>query len=405
MTSILLCAALALGGTGASFAQNSDSITTTQLEEVIVKANPTHLHAGGITFVPTTRQKASAQNGIDLLRRMAMPQVKVGLATDNVTTSTGDPIAIYINYTKSTPEELEGLRTAEVRKVEFYYSPTDQRFLGDRNVVNIIVQPYEYGGYTKLSMDEKFLVGISNNNSLYSKFAYRKMTYDVFISSKNYRNTHTFIESESRYKLSDINRDSIWITRIQEPNESLYSQNILPISFRASLTAKRFQMKHTLSFTLQHTPRNMMDGVLSCSPTILPDQVFSTAGSSRAHMLSYTGNLNFTFPSQIYLTLSPKATFGHTRQDYSYSSPETDIRNVASDDSYATSIIAMGRKTIKDVHFLFLRGFGGYSNYEVCYSGSTLSKDRICESYYGASVQYGYYTEKIAADMLIGIRS
>ena len=174
-----ICAILVSMGIGTSYAQNSDSISEKQLDEVVVKANLSRADAGGVYFIPTGKQKTTAQNGVDLLRRMAIPQLKISLADDNVSTNTGEVVSIYINYTKVTAEELEGLRTTDVRKVEYFYSPSDQRLMGERNVVNIIVQPYVYGGYTKLSLGEKFFIGLSSTASVYSKFSYKKMTQSL----------------------------------------------------------------------------------------------------------------------------------------------------------------------------------------------------------------------------------
>lgn len=162
--------------TGTSYAHNNDSISTKQLDEVVVKANLSSTDAGGIYFIPSGRQKATAQNGIDLLRRMAIPQIKISLADDNVTTNTGEAVTIYINYTKASSEELEGLRTSDVRKVEYFYSPADQRFMGDRNVVNIIVQPHACGEIG-IAVTANLLGGNLQLQLMPSQFFYKSTGY------------------------------------------------------------------------------------------------------------------------------------------------------------------------------------------------------------------------------------
>lgn len=67
-------------------------------------------------------------------------------------------------------------------------------------------------------------------------------------------------------------------------------------------------------------------------------------------------------------------------------------------------MMAMGRKIISDVHYLFVRGFGGHTRYSVEYSGSTAASDIITESYAGGSIQYGYYTNALTADLMVGVR-
>ncbi len=398
------CAILVWIGTGALYAQDSITISAKQLDEVVVKANLSRTDAGGVYFIPSIKQKSTAQNGVDLLRRMAIPQIKVSLADDNVTTNTGEAVAIYINYTKASAEELEGLRTTDVRKVEYFYSPSDQRFMGDRNVINIIVQPYVYGGYTKLSLGEKFLIGLSSTASVYSKFTYKKMTYDIFVGSRNSNTHHIANQNESQYLLSNTETTPSWISRIQTPENSRYAQNVLPLSFRAAYSKKGFQMKNTIAFTFQETPHNVAEGSLKFTPAVFPSQDYFSENSSRIRTLSYNGNFNFNLPNQYYLTITPKATYGHNNQNYYYSSVENVISNLANEDNYAASVMALGRKIISDVHYLFLRGFGGYTNYKVDYSGATVASDRIVESYGGTSFQYGYYTQRISVDLLLGVR-
>ena len=207
MRLFFICAILIGMGTGILHAQSNDSIVLKQLDEVVVNADLNRTDAGGVYFIPSSMQKNTAQNGIDLLRRMAIPQIKVSLVDDKVTTNTGEAVSIYINYTKALAEELEGLRTADVRKVEYFYSPSDQRFVGERNVVNIIVQPYVYGGYTKLSVAEKFFIGLSSTASVYSKFTYKKMIYDIFVGSRNFNNHHIVNE----------NKRTLWLLHFKRP--------------------------------------------------------------------------------------------------------------------------------------------------------------------------------------------
>lgn len=405
MRLFIICAFLIGIGTRVIYAQNHDSIATKQLEEVVVNANPNTTNASGVYFIPSNKQKTTAQNGIDLLRRMAIPQIKVGLADDNVTTTSGNSVSIFINFVQASAEELDGLKTSDVRRVEYFYSPSDQKFMGERNVINIIVQPYIYGGYTKLSLAEKFFIGLSSTTSVYSKFSYKKMTYDIFIGSRNFNNHHISNNIQSEYLVSDNESNPSWEYRFQTPESSRYCQNIIPISFRATYSKKGFQMKNSLAFTFQETPYNTTSGSLNFTPLINFSQNYTTENSSRVKTLSYNGNYNFNLPKQFYLTLSPKASYSHNNQVYNYSSSSNGIFNEAVENNNSVSIMAMTRKIVADVHYLFLRAFGGNSNYQVKYKGYTTSSDRMNELYGGVAFQYGYYTDRFSADFLLGVRS
>ena len=76
---------------------------------------------------------------VDLLKRMAIPQI-IFNKSGGISTVSGEDVCIFINYMESSDGELEGIRTTDVRKIEFYHTTDDPRFLGKRNVVNFIVR-------------------------------------------------------------------------------------------------------------------------------------------------------------------------------------------------------------------------------------------------------------------------
>ena len=183
LTSIF-CATIAIATVAQT--ETPDRIEAKELDEVVVEAQNQRTDAKLSTYTPTGKQKSSAQNAIDLLRQLAIPQININLVDNAVTTQTGQNVAIFINYLPASAEEIEGLFTADVRRVEYLDFPTDPRFQGNEHVVNFIMQKYEYGGYTKATVSENFLVGkLSSRASVYSKFAYKRMTYDLYAGAPN----------------------------------------------------------------------------------------------------------------------------------------------------------------------------------------------------------------------------
>lgn len=87
-----------------------------------------HTDASSSTYTPTTRQKTSAQNAIDLLRQLAIPQININLVDNAVTTPSGQNVAVYINYIPASAEEIEGLLTSDVRRVEYLDFPQTHAF-------------------------------------------------------------------------------------------------------------------------------------------------------------------------------------------------------------------------------------------------------------------------------------
>ena len=150
----------------------TDTIKSQELNEVVVQAQMQRTSSTKSTYTPTGKQKNAAQNAVDLLRQMAIPQIRINPIDETVTDNVGGNVAIYINFLEASKEEMEGLRTADVRRVEYLEFPTDPRFRGAERVINIIVQEYAYGGYTKITANENFLVGLSSRVNIFSKFTY-----------------------------------------------------------------------------------------------------------------------------------------------------------------------------------------------------------------------------------------
>ncbi|RRD71371.1 hypothetical protein [Tannerella forsythia] len=190
-------------------AQETDSLKTKYLPEVIVKAELQKTSAQSSVITPTMRQKNSAQNAVDLLRKIAMPQISINLMNNAITTQTGDGVVLFINFIPASKEDIEGLLTTDVRRVEYLDFPTDPRFQGHEHVINFIVHKYEYGGYTKLSVKENFLTGLSSNVSLYSKFAYKKMIYDLYVGASNHNLHNIGASTIGTYSLLDSNGDAV----------------------------------------------------------------------------------------------------------------------------------------------------------------------------------------------------
>ena len=101
-------------GVFASAEEVADSVRTDELKEVVQEASPTFT-----TYTPTAKQKTASQNALDLLRQLAIPQIQINPIENAVTDNAGEEVAIFINYLPAAKEEMEGLRTADVRRVEY----------------------------------------------------------------------------------------------------------------------------------------------------------------------------------------------------------------------------------------------------------------------------------------------
>lgn len=194
--------------------ENADTVKSDTLNEVVVNAELQRTSTNVTTYIPTAKIKKSSQDASDLLLQMAIPQLAVNPISKAVTTPTGQNVAIFINYLRVSSNEMQGLKTTDVLRVEYHDYPIDPRFQGVPHAVNIIVHEYEYGGYTKISDNQFALSGFVNKGLVYSKFAYRKMVYDLY-AGWDFANTNISGTSEYsifRLPLGEINRNQEWLS-------------------------------------------------------------------------------------------------------------------------------------------------------------------------------------------------
>lgn len=151
-----------------------DSIKTQELDEIVVEASNQRTSSNISTYIPMARPKNAATDAITLLSQMAIPQIEVDPISQAVKTASGQGVSIFIDFLPATAQDLQGMRTQDVKKVEYYLHPTDPRFQGAHYAINFIMQKYEWGGYTKVTANKWFGVNRSEGE------VYSKMAYDDF---------------------------------------------------------------------------------------------------------------------------------------------------------------------------------------------------------------------------------
>ena len=110
-----------------------------ELGQVTVEADNSYLYSDKSVYLPTSRQKNASQTAQDLIMRMAIPQLRIG---NEIKTITGQPVDIFIDFVPASAADLEGMRMADVKRIEYYDFPTDPRFQGKPHVINFLLQSY-----------------------------------------------------------------------------------------------------------------------------------------------------------------------------------------------------------------------------------------------------------------------
>lgn len=391
----ILCATAAI----AAMAQTEapDSIEGKKLNEVVVEAQMQRTSPTATTYTPSGKQKNAAQNAIDLLRQMAIPQLQINPIDNSVKDNAGAEVSIFINYMPASQEEMDGLRTADVRKVEYLEFPTDPRFRGAQRAVNIIIQEYAYGGYTKISADENFLVGLSSRANIFSKFSYKKMTYDLFVAANNWNNHHASSDIEGLYTLKDANGSDFLLSRKETTDKAHFRQDHYPIAFRATYNTEKVQIRNTLGYSHSAYPMQNRSGLLTYSPGMAVNDTFDRRNSSHSNSLSYQGSFYFALPNNFSINAAPQISYTHTNNALSYITSSTDpiIRN-ARENACNYRVNAYLNKRFGQKHTLMLGVNGGDNLNRLQYSGNAVYSDRFHNAFASGLLCYKLQTQKIS---------
>ena len=372
-------------------------INAVSLQQVQIEGQMASAYTDRTVYLPSQRQKNAAQNAIDLLRLMAIPQIQINPIDNSVKDNGGGEVSIFFNYMPASQEDIEGLRTADVRRVEYLEFPTDPRFRGAQRVINIIVQEYTYGGYTKLTTNENFLIGFSSRNNIFSKFSFKKMTYDLYIGANNWDNHHIGNTVKGIYSLKDANGFDYKLTRTEKHNGSHYKQNEHPVTFRATYSSEKIHIRNTVGFNHSGTPTYEQRGGLTYMPGDAQNYTFDRSNPSRNNSLAYQGSFVFTLPKQFSFDISPRFNYTHSNDRLSYftSNSQEIIRN-ARENAYNYRVDAYLEKRFGQKHTAMLGVNGGDNINRLHYYGTNNYYDRFHNAFVAGLLGYQLVFNRIS---------
>ena len=116
-----------------------------ELGEVTVTASSRVSRADQKLIFPSKKQISASNNGVDMLRHLMLPRLRVNSMDGSVGMTDGSSVQLCINGRKATKEEVTALLPEEVIRVEFQEDP-GLRYGDAGAVINYIVRRYEVGG-------------------------------------------------------------------------------------------------------------------------------------------------------------------------------------------------------------------------------------------------------------------
>lgn len=380
----MLCAICALAQT-----EVQDTIKAKELDEVVVEANMQYASSNVTTYYPDRNSKRTAQNAIDLLNRMAIPQINVNPIGGSVQTPGGDEIAIYIDMEPATQEEKDALRPEDVKKVEYYVFPSDPRFNHEKYVINITLRHYDYGGYAKLSGTGNIMAG-SGSGLAYTKITYKRMTYDISINDKYTDRHHTGTEQTQVFRFRQTDGSINEITRNNFLDGSRFQQNQFGASFRAKYTSQKAVISNSVFITALNTPRSSYDGKLLFSSDNYNGSTYSNSLNSTYFYPRWRGNYYFDLGNGFKLNAIPSFFYQHTKSNRKYLSGATSIVTDATEDAVTGEMQVQLNKSFLKYHTLDFNLLGIYYNNKVKYSGNTVASPEFNQFAYGGILGYTF---------------
>lgn len=315
-----------------------------RLKEISVEAKDAFIYSDKTVFIPSKNQKSISMDAVDLLSHMSIPMIVVNNPGGSVTDNAGIPVEIYINYVKATAEDRQGLNTRDVKKVEYLENPSDARFMGDQRVINILVQEYEYGGYTKINGNQRLLSTPFTSGYIFSKFSNRNMTYELYAGGNVSHGKDEKRISEEKYNLTDELGKSYTLERNTVTDKIRSHSDGIPVTFRAKYSRPGLAVQNALGYS-HSSGRYGAHGTLDISDRPEMGYQYKDSNNYTANNLSYSGMYYFKLPGEYALNITP--SFGYTRRIdrvlYESTAGSLIDRN-AKEDIYSIRINARGNK-------------------------------------------------------------
>lgn len=366
-----------------------DTITVKELGEITVVADAQRTSATTTVYIPTANQKSTASDGVSLLSKMNIPQLSVNPIAETVKTADNQAVSLFINFYPATDDDVSGLNPVDVKRVEYLDFPTGPRFKRAQHVVNFITHSYTYGGYTKLCGKEHFMIR-SGEASVYSKFAYRKMEYDLMVSGDYDYNSHIGSISDETYKLeSGIVRRESGTETGRKHCRGLYS------AFRASWNqSKNFTFRNLISYRRTNTPINNTSGYVDFS-RLFPSETYHTESPSTNNAIGWDGELYAAMDKGWSINGNLQAEFAKNNIASNYFAGAEYIENLADEDSWFLRGTLQANKSLSDRLTLFSSVSSGWGRSKIDYTGSSNATNRFRQAFTGITVGLSLNYQKV----------
>lgn len=380
--------------TNGSAESDSLALPTYNLDEIVVKADREVRLKDGMAYFPSESARKYSADGISLLSRMMIPTLRVNLASNTVESVTKKEIKYFINGLVANNDEIMAIAPEDVNKVEVLEYPKDAKYLGAEIAINYVVTKYLWGGYTKIHVVGAAPV-YSGNGNVQSGFTYKRMTYNVFLSS-------SYNEMDgSSHQTERLLIDGHCYTTDSE-SELKHGHSATQRGYFSALYATdKVKFKNTISLNYGLTPDTHRTGWMNYAREEEQLLATSTDSKSKSKNLSPSWNtyLLVLFSGDASLTVNASTLFRSNRSGNNYKQWQGDelmfdntytARETGSSSSMSVNFSKMWNKK----HQFSVWTFGSYKFYRLAYQGSVNSTNKVADWYGLVGVDYTYMWDR-----------
>lgn len=356
--------------------------TATTLDEIVVQGSTQRVVKYGVEYIPDKKVKKAAYDAKSLLLHMQIPQLKVSLVDNSVSTSAGDGVNIFIDYVPATTQDAQALRPEDVLRVEVLEYPQDPRFNSASHVVNFIMRHYEWGGYTKLTALGRTLNDEYANGSIYQKFSYKKWIFDASASaSGSWEHKYSDYKHEVFRDFDFDGRHFDEVSRISSTGGFKGCSNSQSASLRAAYQGNGSYISHTASFSRNGIQEFRKNLTVDFSGGTLPSTEAVSDNPNQSISVAAEGNYRFFLPKGNFLNAIWSFSHSGNRQSSFYRlGEESPIINANKESVYVPDITVYYSKDFGHNN-TFRTMLSSYAQiYKTDYSGSYDGTQKLLSS-------------------------
>ncbi len=374
-----------------------DTVVGKTLKEIVVEGQSQYVTSEGMVFMPDEKTRKMASNGFSLLDIMAIPGLNVNRVEGTVKTAADNDVSFFIDYQPASTAQMRGLLPEDVRRVEVLDYPADPRFKGEKHVVNFILVKYEHGGYVNGGGMQGLRTSWGLYN-LYSKTAYKSMTYDVLLGATYINPMHSdHIDTESIYHFPGM--------EVKHEQVSRNIKSVSPgywVSARVIYEKERMSIANTIGYSGNRTKNGETEYTDIFSSPLYPSGKSIQREDRRSNSVEWSGDYSFELPWNLWLVASPSATYTRSHNDSFFTSDGFEIANKVPETAWNAGLNAIIQRSFGK-HSLTLQLKGGLSNNYMDYLGTNPIHIIARQGDFMGKIKGAFRFSKLNLDATVGL--